>query len=190
MDSKSPLRSPSPQSVQHPFALRSFAPSPASLALAGSVQRNGDRLSLHYRLEDPEGLVLVPPASAAPRRCYDLWTSTCFEFFLAEPSAEPYWEVNLAPNGDWNLFRLSGYRQGLAPDPAIDALPFVVERAGGGLDLLVTLDLGALPLAGRPLELAVTAVVELRDGEILYWALAHPGEQADFHWREGFGLRL
>jgi hypothetical protein len=49
--------------------------------------------------------------------------------------------------------------------------------------------LGA-PLAGRPLELAVTAVVELRDGEILYWALAHPGEQADFHWREGFGLRL
>jgi hypothetical protein len=36
----------------------------------------------------------------------------------------------------------------------------------------------------------VTAVVELRDGEIHYWALAHPGEQADFHWREGFGLRV
>jgi hypothetical protein len=66
----------------------------------------------------------------------------------------------------------------------------VVERAGGGLDLTLTLDLGALPLAGRPLELAVTAVLELRDGEILYWALAHPDEQADFHWREGFALRL
>jgi hypothetical protein len=162
MDSSSQFRPQARQSVQHPFALRSFAPSPASLALAGSVRRDGDHLSLHYRLEDPEGLVLVPPASAAPRRCYDLWTSTCFEFFLAEPGAEP----------------------------AIIDLPFVVERAGGGLDLMVNLDLGALPLAGRPLELAVTAVVELRDGEILYWALAHPGEQADFHWREGFGLRL
>jgi hypothetical protein len=181
---------PSLSSVSHPFALRSFAPPPASLALAGSVQRDGDRLSLHYRLEDPEALVLVPPAIAAPRRCYDLWTSTCFEFFLAEPGAEPYWEGNLAPNGDWNLFRLTGYRQGLAPEPAINALPFVVERAGGGLDLAVTLDLGALLLAGRPVELAVTAVVELRNGEILYWALRHPGEQADFHWREGFGLRL
>ena len=186
MDSSPPSLSP----VSHPFALRSFAPSPASLALSGSVQRDGDRLSLHYRLDDPEGLVLVPPASAAPRRCYDLWTSTCFEFFLAEPGAEPYWEGNLAPNGDWNLFRLTGYRQGLAPEPAINALPFVVERAGGGLDLAVTVDLGGLPLAGRPVELAVTAVVELRDGEILYWALRHPGEQADFHWREGFGLRL
>jgi len=190
MDSNTPWRSPSPEPVQHPFALRSFAPPPTSLALSGSVQRDGDRLSLHYRLEDPEGLVLVPPPIAAPRRCYDLWTTTCFEFFLAEPGAEPYWEVNLAPSGDWNLFRLSGYRQGLDPEPAISALPFVVERARGGLDLTVTLDLGALPLAGRPLELAVTAVVELRDGEILYWALHHPGEQADFHWREGFGLRV
>ena len=190
MDSSSQSRPQARQSVQHPFALRSFAPSPASLALAGSVRRDGDHLSLHYRLEDPEGLVLVPPAIAAPRRCYDLWTSTCFEFFLAEPGAEPYWEGNLAPNGDWNLFRLSGYRQGLAPEPAIDALPFVVELAGGGLDLMVTLDLGALPLAGRPLELAVTAVVELRDGEVLYWALTHPGAEADFHRRDGFLLRI
>ena len=66
----------------------------------------------------------------------------------------------------------------------------MVERAGGGLDLMVTLDLGALPLAGRPLELAVTAVVELRDGEILYWALTHPGAEADFHRRDGFLLRI
>jgi len=186
MDSSPPSLSP----VPHSFALRSFTPPPASLALTGSVRRNGDRLSLHYRLEDPEGLVLLPPATAAPRRCYDLWTTTCFEFFLAEPGAEPYWEVNLAPSGDWNLFMLSGYRQGLTPEPAISDLPFVVERETGGLDLAVTLDLGALPLAGRPLELAVTAVVELRDGEVLYWAMAHPGEQADFHWREGFGLRV
>ena len=190
MDSSFPFRPQARQSVQHPFALRSFAPSPASLALAGSVRRDGDHLSLHYRLEDPEGLVLVPPASAAPRRCYDLWTSTCFEFFLAEPGAEPYWEVNLAPNGDWNLFRLSGYRQGLAPDPAIIDLPFVVERAGGGLDLMVNLDLGALPLAGRPLELAVTAVVEAKGGAISYWALNHPGDEADFHRRDGFSLRI
>ena len=181
---------PSLSAVQQPFALRSFTPPPASLSLAGSVRRDGDRLSLHYRLEDPEGLVLVPPASAAPRRCYDLWTSTCFEVFLAEPGAEPYWEVNLSPSGDWNVYRLSAYRQGLTPEPVIHALPFAVESAGGGLDLAVTLDLGDLQLAGRPLELAITAVLELRDGEILYWALRHPGEQADFHWREGFGLRV
>jgi hypothetical protein len=181
---------PSLSAVQHPFALRSFTPPPASLALTGSMQRDGDRLSLHYRLEDPQGLVLLPPATATPRRGDDLWTTTCFEVFLAEPGAEPYWEVNLSPSGDWNVYRLSAYRQGLAPEPSIRALPFAVERAGGGLDLMVTLDLGALPLAGRPLELAVTAVVELRDGEILYWALTHRGAEADFHRRDGFLLPI
>jgi len=186
MDSSPPFLS----AVPHPFALRSFTPPPASLSLAGSVRRDGDRLSLHYRLEDPEGLVLVPPATATPRRCDELWTTTCFEFFLAKPGAEPYWEVNLSPSGDWNVYRLSAYRQGLAPEPSIRALPFAVERAGGGLDLMVTLDLGALPLAGRPLELAVTAVVELRDGEILYWALTHRGAEADFHRRDGFLLPI
>jgi len=186
MDSSPPSLSP----VPHSFALRSFAPPPASLALTGSVRRDGDLLSFHYRLEDPEGLVLVPPATATPRRRDELWITTCFEFFLAEPGTGPYWEVNLAPSGDWNFYRLSSYRQGLAPEPAISALPFAVEHEGGGLDLAVTLDLGALPLVGRPLELAVTAVVELQDGEILYWALRHPGEQADFHRREGFGLRI
>ena len=36
----------------------------------------------------------------------------------------------------------------------------------------------------------ITAVLELHSGEILYWALNHPGEQADFHLREGFALRV
>jgi hypothetical protein len=181
---------PSLSAVPHSFALRSFTPPPAALALSGSVERDGDRLSFHYRMEDPEGLVLVPPAKATPRRCDDLWTTTCFEFFLAEPGTGPYWEANLSPSVDWNVYRLSGYREGLAPEPAIVALPFVVVREGVGLELTVTLDLGALPLAGRPLELAVTAVVELRGGEILYWALAHRGEVADFHRRDGFLLRM
>jgi len=190
MDSGSPSSPQARQPVQLPFALHSFAPPPASLALTGSVHREGDRLSLQYRLEDPEGLVLVPPATAAPRRCDELWTSTCFELFLAEPGTGPYWEANLSPSGDWNVYRLSGYREGLAPEPAIVALPFVVVRDGGGLDLAATLDLGALPLAGRPLELAVTAVVELRGGTQLYWALAHRGEEPDFHRRDGFLLRM
>lgn len=176
--------------LMQPFALQSFSPPPPGLEVLGNVERCGDRLSLRYRLIDPEGLVLLPPASAAPQRRDELWTTTCFEFFLAEIGAAPYWEVNLAPSSHWNLYRLSGYRQGLTPERAITALPFAVSRRPEGLDLAVSLDLADLPLAGRPLELGITAVLELLDGTILYWALRHPGEQADFHLREGFGLRV
>jgi len=37
---------------------------------------------------------------------------------------------------------------------------------------------------------AITAVLQSRDGTCSYWALLHPGPEADFHRREGFALRL
>lgn len=174
----------------HPFALRCFTPPPPGLEVRGSVERSGDRLSLTYRLLDPAGLVRIPAATTTPQRRDGLWQHTCLEAFLAEPGADPYWELNLAPSGDWNVYKLSGYREGLSPESVISALPFDVSRRPDGLELVVNLNLAALPLAGRPLQLGITAVLELQDGAILYWALLHPGEQADFHLREGFGLRV
>ena len=43
----------------------------------------------------------------------------------------------------------------------------------------------ALP-AAAPLQLALTAVIELTDGSKSYWALKHPGERPNFHHRDGF----
>ena len=172
------------------FALRCFAPAPAALAISGTVQRRGEQLHLHYRIDDPTGRVRLPATAAPPRRRDELWTTTCLELFLAEPDAAPYWEVNLSPSGDWNVYRLTAYRQGLAPEPAITALPFTIERHAHGLELQLRLDLSALVPAGRPLDLAITAVLEEQGGEISYWALAHPGPEADFHRRDGFVLRV
>jgi len=33
-------------------------------------------------------------------------------------------------------------------------------------------------------------VLERRNGALEYWALSHPGPEADFHRRDGFSLRL
>jgi len=178
-----------------PFVLRSVAPPPPSLALDGTVVRSSlgpgdDRLTIRYQLHDPEGLVQLAPAAAAPRRRDALWQTTCFECFLAAPGTEPYWEVNLSPSGDWNVYHLSGYREGLAAEPAISSLPFTLERHGSGLTLALNLDLAALVEADQPLDLAITAVLALADGSTLFWALFHPGAEADFHRREGFVLRL
>ena len=182
--------SPLPAAEVQVFALHCFSPPPSSLALGGSVTRDGDRLQIHYRLQDPGGLVRLPPPAGQPRRRDELWTTTCLELFLAEPGAAPYWEVNLSPGGDWNVYLLSAYRQGLAADPAITALPFAIGRDASGLDLRLSLDLAALLPAGRPLDLAITAVLEDHEGQMSYWALAHPGPEADFHRRDGFVVRV
>ncbi len=204
MTAQAPPQTPPPQ----PFRLLPFDPAtaPAGVRLQGAVARSGAGLWIRYQLADPTGSLLLPPAAAAPARRDGLWGRTCLELFLALPGSAPYWEVNLSPSGDWNLYRLSGYRQGLAPEPAIAALPFAVERHRGGLALQLELPLAPLQLADQPLELAVTAVLERcgtagpgadpgpggdgGDGALSYWALAHPAAEADFHHRGGFRLRI
>lgn len=187
------LRSPG---EEHPFVLRPFGCGAAQsgLRLEGRLRLQGEHLCVTYALSGDVASVALPPANREPlARADGLWRHTCFELFLAAEGEAPYWEVNLAPNGDWNLYRLADYRQGLTPVPDRDALPFTVISQSNQLELSVDL---LLPLELsracrlRPLRLGVTAVIERQGGDVSYWALAHGGPEADFHRREDFLLRL
>lgn len=178
------------------WSLVPFGQSPEALGLRleGRLERVGERLRVRYALRgDLDSVVVPPPAAAGPRRADGLWEHTCFELFLAAEGAEAYWEVNLAPSGDWNLYRLEGYRQGLAPVLDREALPFAVGRGLEELRLSLDLQLPeelALACRSRPLRVGVTAVMEQVGGALSYWALAHGGAEADFHRRGDFLLRF
>jgi hypothetical protein len=191
------MRAPfAPEGIQ-PFSLRAFGsePAPLGLQLGGQLERRGDQLAITYQLRGNLTAVVLPAPSTtgAPRRLDGLWEHTCFELFLAAEGLEPYWELNLAPNGDWNLYRLDGYRRGLAPVGDRDALPFAVRGTGQGMELEVNLQLPlelALACRQRALQVGITTVMEHPQGDLTYWALSHGGAEADFHRREDFLLQL
>jgi hypothetical protein len=169
--------------VLQPFA--SEGPRPA-VEITGHLARRADVLAISYRLQGRLAEVLLPAPQAAPARRHRLWEGTCFEFFLALQEAPPYWEFNLSPAGDWNVYRFSNYRQGQAAEPAFASLPFGVHRSREALRLTLEVDLTRIVPADRPLEVAIAAVIQAPDGRLTYWALTHPGPQADFHRRDGF----
>jgi hypothetical protein len=156
------------------------------LSLEARLRLEGKRLSIDYRLTGELALVRIPGPEARPERRDGLWQSTCLEFFVAVAGAEPYWEFNLSPAGHWNVYRLDGYRLGLRPESAFCALPFTVTQTAEALELSVSSDLSVLMEPQQPLELAISAVVELQSGAFGYWALAHRGPEPDFHRRDGF----
>lgn len=162
---------------------------PADLTLTGYVGCHDHSLNLHYRLEGIDTVVIPPPAPQ-PLRQDQLWQDTCFEFFLGVQDAPDYWEFNLSPAGHWNVYRFTGYRQGMADEMAFESLPFTVQQQANTLTLDLHLDLQALVSADQPLEMSVTTVIKRRDGEVTYWAIAHTGPEADFHRRDSFGLKL
>jgi hypothetical protein len=171
-----------------PFPDRTVA---AGWTVEGVVERAPRVLRATFRVGSPPGALIIPQRAPEPVRRDGLWQSTCLELFVGVPGEAGYLEVNVAPSGDWNVYRFTAYREGMVPlDPA--ALPSreAPRGPGGALALEFSLELPE-PWASAPsLELAVSAVLEGVGGEKTYWALTHRGPRPDFHRRDAFVLPL
>lgn len=178
--------------IEQPFSLIPF-PTPylPAIVITGTIARQDNLLSVQYALIGELEEIVLPSPSSAPGRKDELWTRTCFEFFLARETQPEYWEVNLAPSGDWNVYHMDAYRRlGFSEETRIERLPFEVRRETNTFILNATIDLNPIFQRSDRLEVGITAVIQAKDGSETYWALTHPALHADFHSRESFTLAL
>ena len=106
------------------------------------------------------------------------------------PEEASYWEVNLAPDGDWNCYHFAGYRREMQQEAAMDG---VVSHAEYGLrefSLSCSMPLGGLVADCQPLALGISAVLVDTAGTVGYWALDHCRNVPDFHDKNSFLLQL
>jgi hypothetical protein len=159
-------------------------PHPATPALAVTaidveVSRPSPRqLALRYLVSGHIGGLLLPPPRPTAR-ADGLWEHSCFEAFLTIPPG--YMELNFAPSTEWAAYRLSSYREGRREAaiiaPKIETL-IGFDRFELRAELIVPI-LGAM---------ALSAVIEEKDGTKSYWAIAHPADEPDFHHQDAFLL--
>ncbi len=160
------------------------------IEISGKIDRVDSLLSIEYQLVGDLTQIEIPPPAILPTRKFALWEATCFEFFLGIPGANNYWEFNLSPAGDWQVFHLDDYRQGLRDEAAFTSLPVKIDRQPHSLSLELDCDLGKIISIGCTIEVAITTVIKIDGGEFSYWALTHCGREADFHLRDSFIIRL
>ncbi|MGB3300654.1 MAG: DOMON-like domain-containing protein [Phormidesmis sp.] len=168
-----------------------------NLVIVVTVARRQDTLSLSYILKGDLGKVAIPTRRETPQRKDRLWQQTCFEFFIAADTnrthSTPYWEFNLSPSQDWNVFSLSGYRQGRREEKAFSSLPIYTGTLTHAIYLEASVNIGRLIDASKPVRVGVSAVVVSADKEESFWAIAHPTFQstaADFHHPDSFAIEL
>jgi hypothetical protein len=174
------------------FALQSF-PTTSKLPqveINGRVNRKDQMLSIEYQLFGDLNAISIAPPASSPSRQFHLWEATCFEFFIGIPGDRNYWEFNLSPSGDWAVFALDDYRQGLRDELAFTSLPFKVDRYPNYITLSLEFDLSELILAEQDLEMSVTTVIKSSQDELSYWAITHSGKEADFHLRDSFSIKM
>lgn len=167
----------------HPFEPRRELD---SIQLDGEAVWRDGRLHGRFALRSGAASLRWPAMALPPARRDGLWQSTCLEAFIAAQGHSAYWEVNLAPNGDWNVYALSGYRENLRPVVEISSLPYLLRRSDTELQMEFQLDLSRWISPTQPLEVSLTAVLDHPGYGLSYWAWQHSGEQPDFHLRDSF----
>ena len=163
---------------------------PGGVTIGGTIERRADALTLRYEVRGDLSMVSIPAAAETPRRKDRLWEETCLELFLGTADSGEYWELNLSPSGDWNVYRFDGYRTGMREEAEVASLPFEVRRDPEALIATAEFGIGKIVPAGKDIAAAVAAVIRTTDGGESHWALAHPSPRPDFHRRDGFALIL
>jgi hypothetical protein len=175
-----------------PFSLIPFPDTHTpNVAIAGKILRQNNVLTIHYALNGKIEDIFLPDLSINPTRKAELWKTTCLEFFFAVKDSPEYWELNLSPSGDWNIYRMDAYRRvGFREEMLIQRLQFETQKDRNSFLLNAAVDLNSMIRIEQILEIGVTAVVQTKTGSETYWALTHPAPEADFHRRESFVLGL
>ena len=161
------------------------------ITIRGKIARLNNLLTIHYSLTGKIETILLPKPSDHPSRKDNLWKATCLEFFLAMPEQPSYWEFNLSPSGDWNVYYMEAYRRvGFREETLIQRLPFTVQREAECVSLEASIELSPIICSEKAIQVGITSVIQSDVGHETYWAILHPNPQADFHLRESFILDL
>ena len=158
------------------------------IQITSTVSQQNQRLKIGYLIQGDLSQIALPKSGNSVKRKHNLWQTTCFEFFLAIFHSPQYWEFNLAPTGDWNIYRFTNYRRGMIEARTFNELPLkrVTQKNNSTYQLETEINLRTIISGDTPLEIAVTTVIEDTHHNISYWALIHPGTQPDFHRRDSF----
>jgi hypothetical protein len=155
-------------------------------AIAVTVERKGDALTLTYVVAGDIAAITVP-ANTAPTRTDELWKHTCFEAFIRAEGGESYLELNFSPSTQWAAYRFAGYRAGMRNE-MLDDPGIALSR--DRRTLTATIDLSGAPEAGLVWDMNVTAIIEDKAGARAFWALAHAPGKPDFHNADCFIARV
>lgn len=158
------------------------------LEIVGEVQRVENQLSIRYSVQGDVEKILLPSPSS-PVRKDGLWKKTCFEFFLAVHGTQEYWEINMSPSGEWNVYRMDAYRQvNMLEETKISQLPFRFQKKDGEYSLDISVDLTPIIEPTQKIQIGIATIIQTRGGRETYWALIHPDTKVDFHLRDSFIL--
>src|SRR5690606_14757641 len=121
-----------------------------------NYERHEDILILSYTLNDSNGVIW--PKKKHSERAFELWKTTCFEFFTKDEHSEKYYEFNFSPSSQWDAYLFESYRSPSPPKRAKDCQVDFLKIENPSLQVKIKLPISATLLANA------SAVIEDQNG--------------------------
>lgn len=145
------------------------------LKVSAMLEPSSEGCSATFKLEGDISAIKVPKRDEPERTDY-LWKTTCFEIFWQPDGGTYYREFNLSPSTRWAAYDFDDFRENSRDAPA-DSVAISCTRDAGQLVLEAEIA-SELPV---PAAVALNAIVEDKEGNIQFWALAFEEGKAEFH---------
>ena len=164
-------------------------PEENSQSVACQILRHHDTLRIEFTATFQEPLRDLANCEAPGSFTDNLWQSTCCELFIAQPRSTNYVEWNFATDGRYALYYFDEIRKRADEDTQTRArtslapLAMQVEQLEHSFKMAIDLPLKSIhDFVGHPAwQFQPTAILATADGQLSYWAPAHPRPEPDFH---------
>lgn len=158
-------------------------PSEACEVQVRLLAESSQQWQVSYRVQASNSFLrsLALPSVSSTVRKQDLWKQNCFELFWKNPEGASYFEWNISPLGEWNLYEFSSYRKGMREVTAAQTPQVSSFLSQNGFELKVTLP-QAFP--SKAVHVRPAVILYPKGGEALFFSNAHASERPDFHdWK-------
>jgi hypothetical protein len=172
--------------------LSPFPGTSAPFSIIGSAYLTDCILHITFEVHGPvKTLKRINETPGPAVRKNELWKTTCFEWFIKGPNSNAYWECNLSPTGEWNVYHLTDYRKNLQEEKLISGYSFFQTiLSSESWRLENRFDLSPLKFPKGHYLLNLSAVLETQKSEKTFWSLVHSQKQPDFHHPDHFIMDL
>lgn len=178
--------------IMHTYPLIPFDQSSHPFKLFVQIFREDNILCLNYTLKGEISLIKFSNPATHPQKKESLYETTCFELFLGNREGK-YLEWNFSPSQDWCIFSFESYRKRSQEENEEKSLPIHCKQESDKFELSTSVNfLQAKETLGSSAKLkaGLSAVIEKKNGEKIYFALAHASKKPDFHDAKSFLVEI
>ena len=125
------------------------------------------------------------PKQTKQERANNLWLDTTFELFIAPVGSDEYWELNIAPSTQWNLYHFTSYKEGMKESNIIStpSIKTYVQHDKYRLTFNATV---AHEHFDQALQINLCTILLDQNGVRHFYSIERREGDVDFHDRGGF----